>query len=229
MLKFFKCMIFSRRLQSPSAKLPTTAASEHRRRLTGGDSSGAGAVRCFAVKIFERFSIMTMTINMTEDELPMNDVEAAAILLSGHPEFRVLKRISGTADLALPVLGNDEPFKIGVAVDIETTGLDSSSDTVIELAVQRFKFNGKGRIVEVGLPRSWLQDPGFPLETDFTRITSLTDDDLQAQAIDGVAACNILNSADLVIAHNAGVDRGFVEARLPAAAGPRGLQISQVM
>lgn len=160
-----------------------------------------------------------MTITVTENELPMNDVEAAAILLSGHPDFRVLKRISGTADLALPALGADGPFKIGVAVDIETTGLDSSNDIVIELAVQRFKFDGQGRIVEVGLPRSWLQDPGFPLEPEITRITGLTDADLQGQAIDDVAACNLLNSADLVIAHNAGFDRGFIEARLPAASG----------
>lgn len=160
-----------------------------------------------------------MTITITESKLPMNAVEAAAVLLSGHPDFRVLKRIPGTADLALPILGDDGPFKIGVAVDIETTGLDSANDIVIELAVQRFKFDGQGRIVEVGLPRSWLQDPGFPLEPEITRITGLTDDDLQGQAIDDVAACNLLNSADLVIAHNAGFDRGFIEARLPAAAG----------
>ena len=46
MLKFFNCMIFSRRLQSLSAKLATTVASEHRQRVTGGGGSGAGATRC---------------------------------------------------------------------------------------------------------------------------------------------------------------------------------------
>lgn len=53
MLKIFKCRVVSRRLQSPSAKLATTAASEHRRHVTGGGGSGADAVPCSTFNILK--------------------------------------------------------------------------------------------------------------------------------------------------------------------------------
>nr|WP_240511599.1 exonuclease domain-containing protein [Novosphingobium panipatense] len=55
---------------------------------------------------------------------------------------------------------SDLETRVGVAVDVETTGLDHDSDRIIELAVQRFRFDTKGRIVEVGQPRVWREDPG---------------------------------------------------------------------
>lgn len=36
---------------------------------------------------------------------------------------------------------------IGIAVDCETTGLDTASDAIIELAMRRFRYNDAGRIV----------------------------------------------------------------------------------
>jgi len=42
----------------------------------------------------------------------------------------------------------------GIAVDVETTGLDRETDRIIELPVQRFRFNDLGRVIQVGVPRS---------------------------------------------------------------------------
>ena len=155
----------------------------------------------------------------TTTALTPGAADAAAEVLAGHPDFRVLRRISSAADLALPVLDDDEPLQIGAVVDVETSGLDSKRDVVIELAIQRFKFDRLGRIVKVDRPRSWLQEPGFPLDPRISKTTGLSDQDLGGQAIDDEAATDLLRSVEYVVAHNCGFDRKFVEARLPGATG----------
>jgi DNA polymerase-3 subunit epsilon len=109
--------------------------------------------------------------------------------------------------------------RIGVAVDVETTGLDRETDKIIELAVQRFRFDELGRIVQIGTPRVWREDPQQALNPRITQLTGLTNDDLTGQVIDEAAAVEILASADLIVAHNAAFDRPFVDRRLPAVAG----------
>lgn len=164
---------------------------------------------------------MTQSINnanVTSAHAP-GAAEAAAEILSGHPYYRVLRRVLNTADLALPVLDSDELLRTGAVIDVETTGLESTHDTVIELAIQRFKFDRLGRIVEVREPRSWLQDPGFPLDPQISKITGLTDQDLEGQTIDDDVATKLLNSVQYVFCHNAAFDRKFVEGRLPDAKG----------
>jgi DNA polymerase-3 subunit epsilon len=110
-------------------------------------------------------------------------------------------------------------MSIGCAVDVETTGLDHSSCKVIELALQRFRFDSMGTICEVGTPRTWRDDPREPLASSIQQLTGLTDQDLAGQRIDDDLATALLNSADVIVAHNAGFDRPFVEARLPEVAG----------
>ena len=43
-------------------------------------------------------------------------------------------------------------------MDVETTGLDK----IVELAAQRFRFDALGRIIQVGKPRVWHEDPALP-------------------------------------------------------------------
>ncbi|OAN55396.1 3'-5' exonuclease [Sphingobium sp. TCM1] len=141
----------------------------------------------------------------------------AAEILSAHPDFRVQRRL-------VPVTAFHEadpyaPSRVGVAIDVETTGLDRDADRIIELAVQRFRFDVRGRIIQVGVPRVWREDPAIPLDPKITKLTGLTDDDLAGQFIDEVAAVDILASADIIVAHNAAFDRPFVDRRLPAIAG----------
>ncbi len=110
---------------------------------------------------------------------------------------------------------------VGCALDVETTGLDFATDQVIELALQRFWFDGHGRILETGRSRSWREDPGTSLSRKVIELTGLTDGILKGRCIsDGEAACLIATS-DMVVAHNAAFDRPFVERRLPDAAGGR--------
>lgn len=72
------------------------------------------------------------------------------------------------------------------------------------------------RIVQVGQPRAWREDPGRPLEPHITKITGLTDEMLAGRTIDETEALSILHSADVVIAHNARFNRPFIDQRLLA-------------
>ncbi|WP_084191206.1 exonuclease domain-containing protein [Sphingobium indicum] len=111
------------------------------------------------------------------------------------------------------------PSRIGVAVDVETTGLDRETDRIIELAVQRFRFDALGHVIQVGVPRVWREDPGIELDPRITKLTGLAADDLAGQVIDEAAAVESLSSADIIVAHNAAFDRPFIDRRLPAIAG----------
>lgn len=162
----------------------------------------------------------TMPMAITENALPADDVaaEAAAIVLAGHPDYRILRRVGNAALLAIPP-AVDMPTRVGAIVDVETSGLNPQNDKIIELAILRFRFTAAGQITEVDRPRSWREDPGFPLDPAITSLTGLTDADLAGKSIDDAEATAILASADVLIAHNAAFDAKFIEARLPAVAG----------
>ena len=112
-----------------------------------------------------------------------------------------------------------EGGRIIVICDVETTGLDIARDSIIELAIMLVTVDAQGNIVGVMPPRSWLEDPGAPLNPRITAITGLTDADVAGQQIDERQALAMLARASLVIAHNAKFDAAFIERRLPAAAG----------
>lgn len=147
---------------------------------------------------------------------PIDLLADAARALAAHPDFRVLRRLVPMDRLHPgPPVGKT---RIGIALDVETTGLDRDNDKIIELAVQRFRFDELGQIVLIGTPRVWREDPQRPLDPRITKLTGLTDDDLAGRGIDESAAVEILGSADLIVAHNAAFDRPFVDRRLPAVA-----------
>jgi DNA polymerase-3 subunit epsilon len=147
----------------------------------------------------------------------IDELELLAARLAATADYRVLRRIRPVARFHAP--GGRDGLRVGAVLDIETTGLDREGDRIIELAVQRFRFDAEGRIVQVGEPRSWREDPGRSLDPAITALTGLTDADLAGRAIDEALATSILGTCDVIVAHNAGFDRPFVERRLPAIAG----------
>ncbi|MBK9238522.1 MAG: hypothetical protein IPO19_22170, partial [Rhodoferax sp.] len=66
-----------------------------------------------------------------------------------------------------------------------------------------------------------LQDPGMPIPKEVQQITGITDAMVRGQQLDEARVALMLDGVDLVIAHNAGFDRPFCEARLPQFASLR--------
>lgn len=154
------------------------------------------------------------------DVVIMGDAQAEVMagLLDDHDDYRVLRRMRPMAKYDC-FAGRSASAMSGCALDVETTGLDHRRHTVIELAMQRFRADAFGRIVDVGPSFRWLEDPGVAIPPEITELTGIDAAAVAGRRIcDAEATCLILD-ADFVIAHNSAFDRPFVETRLPAAAG----------
>jgi len=145
------------------------------------------------------------------------ETDVVARALNRHDDYRVLRRIKRME--RRPPTGAAASGLVGVALDVETTGLDHRCHEVIELAMQRFRLDQHGRIVETGRPRTWFEQPSEPIPPEITEITGIADPDVAGRSISDGEATGLLLGSDFVVAHNAAFDRPFVEKRLPLAAG----------
>jgi DNA polymerase-3 subunit epsilon len=101
-------------------------------------------------------------------------------------------------------------------VDVETTGLDTDRDDIIQLALLPFEYApSTGRIYGVGDPLVHMEDPGRPIPPEITVLTGISEGDVAGRRIDEHAVETLAATASLVVAHNAAFDRPIVERRLP--------------
>lgn len=107
------------------------------------------------------------------------------------------------------------PKLIGIFLDVETTGLDSLKDKIIELGIVCFEYSADGRIFRILNEISWYQDPGMPIPSEITELTGISDDMVKGQTINQNELEKHIKSASLIIAHNAEFDRSFFETRFP--------------
>ena len=149
---------------------------------------------------------------MREDVLDWKLLQA----IDGSEDYRLLRRLE--IKEGLTGVGGKVDTSIGVAVDVETTGI-GDDDVIIELALRRFRFDPDGVIVKIDRDYSWLEDPGRDLAPDIVKLTGINDADLVGKSIDEGEAVRLLKSAEFVVAHNAKFDRPHVERRLPEAEG----------
>ena len=139
------------------------------------------------------------------------DFEAMAQTLAQHPDFRVLRRLQPVTDYG--GLQGQPTLRV-IVLDTETTGLDNKSEKVIELAMLSVLVDSA-----TGLPvgpvtvYESFEDPGKPIPPHITEITGIDDSMVKGLRIDDAAVAALVQQADLIVAHNAGFDRPFVEAR----------------
>jgi len=150
---------------------------------------------------------------MNESLMPPPELMAQA--LEQHPDYRILRRLQHRAGHWLDTQSGRRC--VGVVLDTETTGMSLEDDRVIELGMIRFEFDPQtGHILSVGQVFDELEDPGFAIPPASTAVHHITDDMVQGLRIDDNQVHAFLRDVEVVIAHNAGFDRPFVEARWPA-------------
>jgi len=141
------------------------------------------------------------------------ELENMADCLEASADYRVLRKVPTAERYAA-----DEPDtikRLGLIVDVETTGLDPSTDKIIELAILPFHFSSDGTVYDLLPAYAGFEDPGQPLSDEVIQLTGITDDQLKGQRLDDGTVEVIANPACLVIAHNAEFDRRFLERRFP--------------
>ena len=94
-----------------------------------------------------------------------------------------------------------------VAIDIETTGLDSQRDAIIEIAAVRFNGN------RVEGEWSKLINPGRPIPGDITQLTGITDDMLRGAPPINAVIQELVDfiGNEPVVGHNVRFDLGFLQ------------------
>lgn len=150
---------------------------------------------------------------MAADSLPLPDLAAQ---LDASPDYHVLRRFDPPGRYNPPP---DDPTRLRTAIslDVETTGMDRRADAIIQLSLVPFTYEPEtGRIFDVADALTYFEDPGRPIPPEIVRLTGIHDADVAGKRIDDAAVGAVLESASLVIAHNADFDRPFTEARLAA-------------
>ncbi len=152
-------------------------------------------------------------------------LEQMAQRLEQAPDYRVLRRLVpvtdfGPAPAPADATQTGSGFRRVLVLDTETTGLAHQGDKIIELAMLLVDVD-----VVTGLPFGpvtlfeGFEDPGMPIPAEAQQVTGINDDMVRGHRLDDRQVEAMVARADLVVAHNAGFDRPFVEARFPCFSG----------
>jgi DNA polymerase-3 subunit epsilon len=146
------------------------------------------------------------------------ELERSAELCNASPDYKVLSRLK-----ELNLFMDDAGVKTftGIAVDTETTGLDTANDKIIELSIVSFEFDMEGNIYSVGECYSAFEDPGEPLSDEVKDITGIVDDDVEGQYFNDKTVEALFDISVVTIAHNSKFDRVLMERRFPQVAHNR--------
>ena len=138
-------------------------------------------------------------------------MECLARTLERSGGYKVLRRL----DLPFTPLPDHLEGKLALMVDVETSGLDSTTDEIVELAAVPFQYDAAGRVIAVHEPFDQLRDPGRPIPAEVTRLTGIDDAMVRGKVLDLAAVEGLASRAALIVAHNASFDRAFLERLAP--------------
>ncbi|MEH6475471.1 MAG: 3'-5' exonuclease [Sneathiella sp.] len=142
----------------------------------------------------------------------MDEFQRLADQLRASPNHQVISRVARTTTFN-PDDGS--PKRIGLLVDVETTGLDTANDKIIELGCILFEYGLNGIIYRILEEYNGLEDPGQPLDPLIVELTGIVDTDLNNQKLDDTEVNQLIARSDFVIAHNSSFDRPMLERRFP--------------
>ncbi|PLS16146.1 DNA polymerase III subunit epsilon [Bacillus sp. M6-12] len=110
--------------------------------------------------------------------------------------------------------------KLGLLVDVETTGLSPKTDEIIELALKLFSYNEEtGEIVDIVDQESYLREPvSNTAKRNYSnafRIHGIPYESVAGKSFYDVKIKTFFNRTDTVFAHNASFDRSFLYYMYP--------------
>lgn len=132
--------------------------------------------------------------------------------LAKSPDYRVLRRLVPRTEFTS---GEGQSTKTGIMLDVETTGLDTARDEIIELAMVKFTYLPDDRIARITDIFSSFNEPQNPIPAEITDLTGITDELVLGHRIDADAVAAFAAGAGIIIAHNASFDRRFAERYWP--------------
>jgi len=127
-------------------------------------------------------------------------------------DYKVLRRLQPGLTVASEIEGQ---HYTGIVLDVETTGLDTSRDEIIELGMVKFNFSQDGDLTGLTDTFSAFQQPNRAIPAEITELTGITDDMVAGHAISAQTVAEFAAGASIIIAHNAGFDRRLVERFWP--------------
>lgn len=136
------------------------------------------------------------------------ELERMAEILGASSDYRVLRKLV-CRSLVNPT--ENSPARTALFIDLETTGLNSSTDEIIEIAMVPFKYGEDGRIFGIGEAYHSFNEPPVPIPTAVTRLTGITDEMVAGHKIDLQLVKELVDGSSLIIAHNSNFDRRFAE------------------
>lgn len=143
------------------------------------------------------------------------DLAAMVETLKASGDYKVLRRL--VPRLPFELLA-DPSAKTAILLDVETTGLDTGKDEIIELGMVKFDYLPDGRVAGLRSTFTAFNEPSAPILPEITALTGITDEMVAGHRIDELEVEAFVSDAVIVIAHNAGFDRKFAERYWPVFA-----------
>jgi DNA polymerase-3 subunit epsilon len=154
-----------------------------------------------------------------------HDLAAMAQTLEQSGVYRVLRRLPFRQHFSTPT----EPTKVGILFDVETTGLDTVSDEVVELGMVKFSYHPDGTVAAVLDRFSSFNEPSRAIPEEAIKLHGITNEMAAGHKIDGDAITAFASDAAIIIAHNAAFDRKFAERYWPVfATKPWACSVNQI-
>jgi DNA polymerase-3 subunit epsilon len=154
-----------------------------------------------------------------------HDLAAMAQTLEQSGEYRVLRRLPFREHFSAPTGST----KVGILFDVETTGLDTASDEVVELGMVKFSYHSDGTVAAVLDRFSSFNEPSRTIPGEAIELHGITNEMAAGHKIDGDAITAFASDAAVIIAHNAAFDRKFAERYWPIfAAKPWACSVNQI-
>jgi DNA polymerase-3 subunit epsilon len=127
-----------------------------------------------------------------------------------------LYKFNGESFINLPENYQNEDIIKVCFLDLETTGTNKETCKIIEFAGKMTAIDkNNGELIGIIDQYQSFNDPEESITPQITRITGITNEDVKGHSLDWELISQMIDKADIIVAHNASFDRAFMDRYLP--------------